>query len=341
LVPGCIKKYHVPGVAVGLIQNGESVFQRGYGYRDKKKKRPVTAQTGFNVGSISKSVAAWGVMRLVEEGKLELDTPVEEYLTRWHLPRSRYDADGVTVRRLLCHTAGLSLGGYPGWSPKVSLPTLEESLSGKTNGSGNVRLIMEPGTKLKYSGGGYTILQLLIEEVGGQPFPMYMKKHILEPLGMTRSGYELTPELLSISSETYNRSGRRFDGPRFTAKAAAGLQTTLEDLTRFTVAVLEGRSGKKPGRGILKPETISLMLSPAPATDGGWGLGYIIRPLAPGMTLKGHSGGNMGWVADFWVIPETGDGLVMLTNSTNGGEVCKQIHQAWVQWLMRGRGKGR
>ena len=113
---------------------------RGYGFADVAQSIPVTPTTGFNVGSISKTIAAWGVMTLVERGELGLDTPVDTYLTRWHLPESTFDERGVTIRRLLSHTAGLSLHGYPGWGPDDPLPTLEESLSGKTNGPGAVFL---------------------------------------------------------------------------------------------------------------------------------------------------------------------------------------------------------
>ena len=106
----------------------------------------MTPTTGFNVGSISKTIAAWGVMTLVEQGRIDLDAPVATYLTRWSLPESGFDEDGVTMRRLLSHTAGLSLHGYPGWGPDELLPTLEESLSGNTNGAGAVGVI-EPGTR--------------------------------------------------------------------------------------------------------------------------------------------------------------------------------------------------
>jgi len=150
-----LEEFIVPGAAIALIDNGEVILQKGYGYADVEKKIKVSSKTGFNIGSISKTVAAWGVMRLVEKGKIDLDSPAEKYLTRWHLPKSAFDINKVTIRRLLSHTAGLSLHGYPGWSPEDKLPSLEESLAGKNNGPGDVRVIMEPGTKWKYSGGWF------------------------------------------------------------------------------------------------------------------------------------------------------------------------------------------
>ena len=150
-IPQLLKGFIVPGTAIAIIENGEIILQKGYGFSNIDKGIKVTNTTGFNIGSISKTVAAWGVMKLLQEGKIELDAPAEKYLTRWHLPKSEFDTDKVTIRRLLSHTAGLSLHGYPGWSPKDDLPSIEESLDGKNNGPGRVEIIMEPGTKWKYS----------------------------------------------------------------------------------------------------------------------------------------------------------------------------------------------
>lgn len=329
IVPKLLQENLVPGAAVALIQNGEVVFKKGYGYSDLEKKQPVTPQTGFNIGSISKTVAAWGVMRLIDLGKLDLDVPIEKYLKRWHLPESEFNNDGVTLRRLLSHTAGLSLHGYPGFGPEDKLPSVEESLSGKTNGSGDVHLIMEPGTKWKYSGGGYTISQLLIEEATGQVFADYMREHVLRPLGMQRSDYRLTPEILAGSSVAYDGWGEPTPNPRFTAEAAAGLHTTVEDLATFAVAALAGPNGQPPGRNILKPETIALMLTPAPAANGTYGLGYSSRSLPKAKTSKGHGGSNRGWQAYFQIIPESREGIVVVTNGSNGWSVHRQIFCAW------------
>jgi len=138
-IPAWLEEFIVPGAAIALIDDGKVILQKGYGYADVKNGVKVNGKTGFNTGSISKTVAAWGVMKLVEQGKIDLDSPAENYLTRWHLPETEYDVNKVTVRRLLSHTAGLSLHGYPGWSPTDTLPTIEQSLSGKTNGVGDVK----------------------------------------------------------------------------------------------------------------------------------------------------------------------------------------------------------
>ena len=276
-------------------------------------------------------------MRLVDQGKLDLDVPVEKYLKRWHLPESEFDKDGVTLRRLLSHTAGLSLHGYPGFGPDDKLPSVEESLSGKTNGSGDVHLIMEPGTKWKYSGGGYTISQLLIEEATGQIFAEYMREQILRPLGMLRSDYRLTKEILAGSSVAYDGWGEPTPNPRFTAEAAAGLHTTVEDLATFAAAALAGPDKQLPGRNILKPETIELMLTPAPAANGTYGLGYSSRSLPKATTSKGHGGSNRGWQAYFQIIPESREGIVVVTNGSNGRHVHCPVFSAWTEWVTGNR----
>lgn len=332
-VPALIDEFRVPGAAVALIRDGQPRWQRGYGHADLAQGERVTSQTGFNIGSISKTVAAWGVMKLVEEGSLELDAPVETYLTRWHLPDSEFDGDGVTVRRLLSHTAGLSLHGYPGWNPDEPLPSVEESLSGKTNGSGDVRLIMQPGTEWKYSGGGYTLAQLLVEEVTGESFAAYLDRAVVTPLGMSRSSYELTPEILSGSSLAHDMWGEPTPGPRFMAQAAAGFHTTIEDLARFAAAALDGADGGRPGRNVLPPETVALMLTPAPASNGRYGLGYDVVSLPDGRTANGHGGANTGWHAMLRVVPDSGDGIVVLTNGSNGWAVRQQIVCDWIEWL--------
>lgn len=328
-VPAYLEAFATPGAAVAVIEDGAIVFRAGYGRADESGT-PVTPETGFNVGSISKTVTAWGVMRLVEAGAIELDAPVSRYLTRWSPPPSDHDADGVTVRRLLSHTAGLSLSGYPGWGPGDSLPTLEASLAGATNGSGDVRLVYEPGTEWRYSGGGYTVLQLLVEEVTGRGFEDYMKREVMVPIGMAYSDFDITAQVVAGSSLAFDELGSAIPEPRFTAKAAAGLHTTVEELARFAAAALEGPAGERPGRGVVSPETVALMTFPAAASNGRYGLGYGMETVGEGLVIVGHNGANRGWHATVWIVPATGDGFVAVTNGSNGGAVHRQL---WCDWI--------
>jgi len=332
-IPQLLNDFIVPGTAIAIIENGKIILQKGYGYSNIEKETKVTTSTGFNIGSISKTVAAWGVMKLVQEGKIDLDAPAEKYLTRWHLPQSEFDSDKVTIRRLLSHTAGLSLHGYPGWSPKDKLPTIEESLNGKNNGPGSVEMIMEPGTKWKYSGGGFSILQLIVEEVTRQKFENYMQAEILNPLGMKKSSYTIDDDILKASSLEHNNFGEVIDFELFTAQAAAGLHTTIKDFTKFAQASLYASKDNKKYQQILSAASIEQMMEPAPASNGRYGLGYGVDSIqGTSMTLRGHGGANTGWHAFLRVDPVTNDGFIMITNGGAGHNIYRQVFCDWIYW---------
>jgi CubicO group peptidase (beta-lactamase class C family) len=322
------EKQHVPGVGLALLRGGELAWTLPIGFADVAGEREVSDETVFNIGSISKTVATWGLMKLVEEGKLELDAPV--VTKRWQLPSSTYDVHGVTLRRLLSHTAGLSLHGYPGFWPPKELPSLEASLGGDTNGAGAVQLEMAPGTKWQYSGGGFTLAQLLLEETSGRSFAEYMRANVLEPLGMRHSAYGWPAEILAASATPYDAEGKPLPrgGPLFAELAAAGFQTTAADLARFGTASLAAfREGAKPA--VLRAETLRLMQSPAPAAPQ-YGLGYEVQQES-GLLVTGHGGANDGWMARLSLVPASGDGIVILTNGTNGTNVIRVLERMWLE----------
>ncbi|MCH8140399.1 MAG: beta-lactamase family protein [Proteobacteria bacterium] len=327
LVPKLLHDFDVPGAAVGIIQDGEIWMKRGFGYADVATNNAIDTRTAFNIGSISKTVASWGVMKLVETADVDLNAPASTYLTRWQLPESEWDHDLVTIRRMLSHTAGLSLSGYPGFQPGEPLPTVEESLSGATNGVGGVYVAHQPGSRWQYSGGGYTLAQLIVEEVTGRPFAEYMETEILKPLGMTSSSYIWDADIDRIAATPYGSDGEPVGGPRFTAMAAAGLATTLDDFTRFALASMTRLGGENGTAGVLRSETLMLMQTPVEPADD-YGLGYSYK-VTGGVTLVGHGGANEGWMAVLSVAPMHGDGLVVMTNGSNGNRVHRAIRCAW------------
>ena len=221
-------------VALALVHDGKVI-----GDHFASKGEAVDADTAFQVASLSKWVTAWGVMALVEDGKVDLDAPIEAYLTRWSLPPSEFDHTGVTARRLLSHTSGLTDGmGYAGFEPGTPVQTLEASLTHTADASpgASVRIGFEPGSAWQYSGGSYTLLQLLIEEVAGESFEAYMQRRILRPLGMSCSTY-LWDESSGIKLATfYDVDSSPAIHYRYTASAAASLYTTLRDMTTFVQA---------------------------------------------------------------------------------------------------------
>ncbi|RMG24580.1 MAG: hypothetical protein D6730_12470 [Bacteroidetes bacterium] len=333
-IPQLLHDFSVPGAAIAIIEDGEIVWQKGYGFADVEKGVRVNAKTGFNIGSISKSVAAWGVMKLVLEGKIELDAPAEKYLTRWHFPKSDFDSEQVTIRRLLSHTAGTSLHSVSAGPPYDNLPTLEEWLNGNNDGLGRVEILLEPGSRYKYSGGGYGVLQLVIEEVSGQTFEDYMQTQILNPLGMTNSSYKIDDKIRAASASPYDKYGEPTDFELFTAQAGAGLHTTLEDLTRYAMASLYLHKDYATYNPVLPPDIIRQMMEPVLPDNGHWlyGMGYQTEQRGTSFVFSGHGGSNTGWQANFRVDPASNDGFVVLTNGGAGYSICNQMMCDWVRW---------
>jgi CubicO group peptidase (beta-lactamase class C family) len=330
VVPDRLARLGIPGAVIVSIENGQVGPVRAYGQALTESHAPMTAETVFQLASITKTVTAWGVLSLVERGAVDLDSPVESHLTRWHWPVSRFDSRGVTVRRLLSHTAGFSVHGYPGWPPDIGLPSLEESLDGMNNGAGRVELIQEPGAGFVYSGGGYTVLQLLVEEVTREPFAAFMAREVVGPLGMTSSSYLWRDDLRARTAGAYGSQGERLPNFLFTEEAAASLYATGPDLARFVVASMTGPAGEPPGRGVISPESVELARSPAPSTGGGYGLGVEIWPVSQGQVV-GHGGGNQGWRTRWVALPAQGVGLVILTNSENGQTLTNEVDCEWMR----------
>jgi CubicO group peptidase (beta-lactamase class C family) len=195
VVGQAMRAHNVPGASVAVLKNGEVVWAKGYGMADPARGIPVTPDTVFDAASIAKPVTAWGIMTLVEDGLLDLDAPIEQYLTRWHLPPSEFDHSQITIRRILSHTAGLSTDGDVGVDPKAYVPTLEEALNGAVLGMNALHIAYPPGEDYHYSSIGYTLLEIAVEEVTGETFASYMQREVLDPLGMVNSAYEWTPRL--------------------------------------------------------------------------------------------------------------------------------------------------
>lgn len=300
---------------------------------------PVGPDTLFQMASVSKWVTAWGVLRLVEDGVVDLDAPIGTYLTRWSLPTSEFDTAGVTVRRLLSHTAGLTDGlGYGGFPPGTDVQPLEASLDqaadAMAGADGRTRTRLEPGSEWRYSGGGYALLQLMIEEVSGQPFARYMAERVLQPLGMAESTFEIVPPDPPNLATFYDRTGEPAPHFRFSAPAAAGLYSTTADLTRFIRAHAPDRAGGTAGAGVLAPDTLERMFTPTASVLGTdiWGLGVMLyAPNGAGGHIVGHEGSNApAIITSVRLDPASGDGIVVLV--TGDPSLAGELGSEWVFW---------
>jgi CubicO group peptidase (beta-lactamase class C family) len=328
-----IDREHKGNVAFALLERGRKV-----GDHFTSIGKPVDENTRFQVASLSKWITAWAIMKLVEAGKLDLDAPVSRYLTRWKLPPSKFDNERVTVRRLLSHTAGLTDGlGYAGFEPGKPLQSLEESLTraadASPGASGIVQVGNEPGSAFKYSGGGYTLLQLLIEEISGQSFNDYMKAAVFVPLGMSGSTFVLEPDASNVA-DFYDAKGAPATHYRFTALAAASLYTTTADLTRFLAAHVQAQDGAPAGRGVLRPDTLKHMRKPHASQFGVdiWGLGTILyAPNNAGDFVIGHDGSNAPAINTAARLdPSTGDGIIVLESGNR--LLATTIAGEWIFW---------
>jgi len=317
-----------PGNAALVLLEDGAVFAEHFHTIDE----PVNRDTVFPVASMSKWITAWAVMTLVDGGQLDLDRPVDEYLIRWSLPPGEFDNRGVTARRLLSHTAGLTDGlGFADYEPDAAVPELVASLNEPRASSGEpVRIAtgLEPGGQWEYSGGGYLVLELLVEELSGERFDAYVRRSVFAPLGMSRSTYRY-PGDLDNAAESYTSAGRPAPLYRYAANSATGLATSAGDLSRFLLAHLQTGGGMSP----LSSETLAAMREPEGFMlgQGIWGLGTILYAPAGDDFVFGHDGGNEPAInATARLNPLTGDGIVVLVTGDPG--LATTIGEHWVLW---------
>jgi CubicO group peptidase (beta-lactamase class C family) len=299
--------------------------------------RPVDGATLFQVASLSKWFTATAVMTLVEQGRVDLDAPVSRYVKRWKLPPSAFDNNAVTVRRLLSHTAGLTDGlGYRGFPPGQTPQSLPASLTRAADpmpmAEGSVHVGTAPGSEWRYSGGGYTLLQLMIEDVTGERFNDYLRRAVLLPYGMRHSTF-VDPDPTHLA-DLYDSDGKPALHYTFTALGAASLYTSVDDLERFLQAQVAGPTGEPPGRGVVTPQTLARMRTVTAHVYGFpiWGLGNVLyAPTPSGGFIVGHDGNNYPAInTTARIDPATGNGIIVL--SSGNGVLASEIGGDWTYW---------
>jgi CubicO group peptidase (beta-lactamase class C family) len=329
-----MRHYRVPGVSIAIIQGGRIAWAKGYGVVDLESKTPVTPKTLFEAASLSKPVTALAVLRLAEKGKLALDAPVNSMLRSWKLPDGPFTG-GVTLERILSHSAGMTVGGFTGYPPGAVLPTLVETLNGRPPANNKpIRVDSDPGKAFRYSGGGYEVAQQVMVDVTGQTFPALMRETVLGPAGMTDSFYEqpLSAELAARAATGYTFDGAPMPGRWrvYPELAAAGLWTTASDLARFAIAVQQSRTGA-PGALVSKALATRMLTPAAGGEEGnfiGNGLGFFIDQRGKGtfahVSLEQPSG-NDGFRALLVASTEGGYGVVVMTNGDGGAKLADEI----------------
>ncbi|WP_428654413.1 serine hydrolase [Runella sp.] len=310
--------FKVKGLSIAVIDNYKVVWAKGYGWADEKEKRPVTTETLFEPGSISKSLNAVGVLKLAQVKKLDLNTDINTYLKSWKFP---YDTlskgKKITLTHLLSHSAGISFNGSLGYTRKSKIPTLAEILDGKApSNSPGVRSEFEPGLQHQYSNGGIVMTQLMITDITKQPYAQFMYDNVLKPLGMTQSFFNQPPPNNKLK---WIATGYTADGIELATKfniipeqSAGGLWTTPTELCKYIIETQMAYQGKSSK--VLSPEMTKLRLTPT--VDEVSALGVFIDKRGETKYFT-HDARNYGFCGVYYGSMEGGKGVAIFLNSDN------------------------
>lgn len=322
-----MKQYNIRGLSIAVIRNYKIEWARGYGTMDAATNEPVTTQTLFQAGSISKSLNAVGLLKLVQDKKIDLYADINNYLQTWKFP---YDTISrgkkISLANLLSHTGGLSIHGFPGYERGDTIPSLTDILNGKAPANTKaVRSEFAPSLRYQYSGGGTTISQLMAMDITSQPYDDYMWRQVLKPLGMTMSSYNQPP---AKDKEKFLATGYYEDGLAIKGKyhvypeqGAAGLWTNPTDIATYIIETqlsLQGQSNK-----VLSQEMTKLRLTPF--IDSSAALGVFIETKG-GEKYFGHSGADAGFLSFYKGSLENGNGVVVMVNSNNGNMLNEVVN---------------
>ena len=325
-VPDRMAHYHVPGLSLACIHDGTVQWTEAFGVA-RADGAPVTPETLFQGSSVGIPITALAVLRLVEQGKLNLDVDASQYLKSWKLPTNRFtEKKKVTLRELLSHTAGATVHGFPGYAAGEKVPTLVQVLNGESPAkSAPVTIDSVPGTKFRYAGANYTIVQQILIDVTGEPFPDLMQELVLRPTHMAHSTFQqpIPEKLRSLIAMPYDKDGNAMEGgPRtYPQMAVAGLWTTPSDLALFALAIQEALAGK-PG-AIVSSSTAHEMLQPV---LGFYALGFSIGGSGPNRYFS-HPGANPGYLSFFFAY-EKGDGVVLMSNAQHSKALMLELIHA-------------
>jgi CubicO group peptidase (beta-lactamase class C family) len=326
-IPALMRQYRIPGCNIALVKDCKVVWTKAYGYADMASGRELTVNTPMSVQSITKSVTAWGVMRLVERGLIDLEAPVLQYLKSWRFPQSAYPTENITARQLLSHTAGMPLGDFTNvYSPGEKMPSNREVMTGEAV------LVREAGTGFSYSNTGYNLLEILIEDVTEQSFSEYISTEIFLPLGMESATFDIDTTATPYPPTGYNLGGRPVPVYLYPSKASGGLFATAHDIALFAAMGMT----ENP---VLSGESIKLLYAPQSHKIGIYGLifdaygfGHYIEKLPNGAHSVSHGGQGNGIMTHFQAVPETGDAIIILTNSQRSWPFIAYVLSDWALW---------
>ncbi|MEU7905386.1 serine hydrolase domain-containing protein [Actinoplanes sp. NPDC049118] len=324
-LPELMDTYRIPGLGIAVAHDDGRTWSAGYGTTGADAPTPVGPDTAFQACSISKHVAAFGALRLVDGGVLDLDADIGEYLTTWRLPAGEGRPATVTLRQLLAHTAGLSYNWFRGYGVDGPAPTLLQTLEGRAPANTPpVRPSLLPGSRFRYSGSHYAVLQQLMVDVTGARFDALMQTLVLDPVSMVDSSFDQRfPHRRPRSvASGHHRVGTAVPGGWRTIPemAGAGLWSTPTDLLRLELEIARAASGESE---LLGRDLATQMLTPQ-LPGGAYGLGTELDD-SPGRRRFGHTGDNVGYSCFSFAWPDAGAAVAVMTNSEDTTEVRTSI----------------
>jgi CubicO group peptidase (beta-lactamase class C family) len=330
--------WHVPAVSIAVINNGHVEWARAYGIADLETGRPADVRTLFHGASLSKPVNAITVLKFVQDGKLSLDRPVNEQLRTWKLPENDFTrATAITLRRLLSHTAGMSVATIGRGNSTTQPSTLVDFLNGRPPATQPVKVEEQPGRRFHYSGGAVAISQLMLQEAANEPYPRIVTETVFDPLGMTESTFEqkLAADWLARAAPGYDKKGKRVNGPErvYPAMSAAGLWSTPTDYCQVILEIQHAAA--EQGAKILSPGAVRVMLTPyianaknASSRPSTVGLGvFLAGDQGHHSGTFFHAGSHAGYACYAVGRIEAGQGIVVMTNGEDAFDLIAEICQ--------------
>jgi CubicO group peptidase (beta-lactamase class C family) len=310
----------VAGAVIVLLRNGEAVWSGVFGMADPERGVPMAEEALFRVESLSKPVTAWAAMRLAETGRLDLDAPATDCLRRWQSPEG---TPPFTARQLLSHTAGIGLGDFTErHAPDTERPGLPDHLER------DFEMIATPGARFAYSDTGYNLLELVFEDCAGEDFAAILTREVFEPLGMVTASYDWPGPDMPIG---HDLRGRPVAPYLYPGRGSGGVFATADDMARLAAAGMVGAD-----QTVLSEAGVQSLHTTVVAVEGlfgfaadGYALGHFTETLSDGRQAVWHGGQGHGWMSHMHLVPETGDGIVILSNSQRAWPLFAAILRDW------------
>lgn len=319
-----MSEYKIPAVSLALINQGKIEWADIYQNANFAKEQKLSCSSIFQAASLSKPVTFLAALRMHAAGEIDLDKNIQNYLKEFVLPQGKQTAENpVTFRNIFSHTSGITSGGYQGYAHDLPIPSDLDILKGSEGvNSPAIEIVTPPNESISYSGGAYTLAELALQDIYSDEFSNIMKKWILEPIGMNNS--EFTQPLLTSKpnevAKAYTQSGKVLDGGwhNYPEQAAAGLWSNSTDLAKFLVEIYKGYQGKST---VFSQSDIKSMISHE--RDGSV-YGFILNQTDDDLSIT-HYGGNAGYRTGMTISLTSGNGLVYLINSDNGGTLGNEL----------------